>query len=239
VTPALVATSHGTSSPAGQRAVAALVEAVRRRLPHVEVHDAFVDVQEPTPDDVLARLGRPAVVVPLLLAPGFHVRVDVARAASAPGCDAAATLAPDDRLVGVLVRRLLEAGACDEDVVVLASAGSSDPVAQACFETVARDLSAAIGQIVPVGYVGGTGRPLTDVVAAARVDGSDRRVVAASLLMAPGFFQDRVAATDVDVVTRPLLDDGPVDSRLVDLVVDRYAAAVTGSAGQRGWSGTG
>lgn len=239
MTPALVATSHGTSSPAGQRAVAALVEAVRRRLPHVEVHDAFVDVQEPTPDDVLARLGRPAVVVPLLLAPGFHVRVDVARAASAPGCDAAATLAPDDRLVGVLVRRLLEAGACDEDVVVLASAGSSDHAAQACFEDVARDLSAAIGQMVPVGYVGGTGRPLADVVAAARVDGSDRRVVAASLLMAPGFFQDRVAASDLDVVTRPLLDDGPVDARLVELVVDRYAAAVARPTAQRRWSGAG
>lgn len=239
MTPALVATSHGTSSPSGARAVAALVEAVRHRLPDVEVHDAFVDVQAPTPDDVVARLDRPAVVVPLLLAPGFHVRVDVARAASAPGCTAAATLGPDDRLVGVLVRRLLEAGACDEDVVVLASAGSSDPTARACFEQVARDLSAAIGQIVPVGYVGGTGRPLTDVVGAARADVADRRVVAASLLMAPGFFQDRVVAADVDVATRPLLDGGPVDPRLVDLVVDRYDAAVARSAGQRGWTGTG
>jgi sirohydrochlorin ferrochelatase len=234
-----VATSHGTSSPAGRRAVAALVEAVRRRLPEVEVHDAFVDVQEPTPDAVVARLGRPAVVVPLLLAPGFHVRVDVARAASAPGCTAAATLGPDDRLVGVLVRRLLEVGACDEDVVVLASAGSSDRAAQACFETVARDLSAAIGQIVPVGYVGGTGRPLADVVAAARAGGSDRRVVAASLLMAPGFFQDRVVASDVDVASRPLLDHGPVDVRLVDLVVDRYQEAVAATAVQRDRVGTG
>ena len=61
----------------------------------------------------------------------------------------------------------------------------------------------------------------------------------ASASARPDYLQDRVAAVDVDVVTRPLLDDDPVDARLVDLVVDRYAAAVTTSAAQRGWSGTG
>ena len=127
-------------------------------------------------------------------------------AASAPGCVAAPTLGPDDRLVGALVRRLLEAGTQDADVVVMASAGSSDPVAQACFEQVARDLSVAIGQVVPLGYVGGTGRPLDDVVADVRAQNADRRVVVSSLLMAPGFFHDRVARCDVDVVSRPLLD---------------------------------
>lgn len=233
--PALVATSHGTSSPDGRRAVAALVEEVRRRLPHVEVVDAFVDVQQPSPETVMARLRRPAVVVPLLVAPGFHARVDIARAARVPGGTAAPTLAPDDRLVGVLVRRLLEVGACDDDIVVMASAGSSDDDARSCFEDVARDLSSAIGQIVPVGYVGGTGRPLDDVVADARAGGVDRRVVVSSLLMAPGFFHDRIAGADVDAVTRPLLDGGPVDPRLVDLVLARYADAVA----QGAWSGTG
>ncbi len=234
--PALVATSHGTSSPAGRRAVLGLVEAVRRRLPDVDVRDAYVDVQEPTPDDVVAHLAGPAVVVPLLLAPGFHVRVDIARAASAPGCTAAPTLGPDDRLVGALVRRLLEAGTQDADVVVMASAGSSDPVAQACFEQVARDLSVAIGQVVPLGYVGGTGRPLDDVVADVRAQNADRRVVVSSLLMAPGVFHDRVSRCDVDVVSRPLLDGDPADPRLVDLVVERYATAV---AAQGALTGTG
>lgn len=237
--PALVATSHGTSSPAGQRAVAGLVAAVRRRRPDLDVIDAFVDVQEPTPDEVVATLGRPAVVVPLLLAPGFHVRVDVARVASAPGCVAATTLGPDDRLVGALVRRLLVVGACDDDVVVMASAGSSDPVAQACFETIARDVSVAIGQVVPLGYVGGTGRPLADVVTDARAGSADRRVVVSSLLMAPGFFHDRVRHAEVDVVSAPLLDDDPVDPRLVELVVDRYEQALMGSVAQGASSATG
>ncbi len=47
MTPRLVAVSHGTSSPAGQTAVAGLVDAVRHRLPGVDVSEAFVDVQEP------------------------------------------------------------------------------------------------------------------------------------------------------------------------------------------------
>ena len=52
--PALVAASHGTSSAEGQRAVAALVEAVRRSARDVMVADAFVDVQQP---DVASVLG--------------------------------------------------------------------------------------------------------------------------------------------------------------------------------------
>lgn len=228
--PALVATSHGTNDDRGQAAVAGFVEQVRRRLPDVEVVDAFADVQEPTPDDAVAHawdaLGRPSVVVPLVVAPGFHVRVDLARAAaSRPGCVAAATLGPDRRLVRVLVRRLLQAGVGDDDTVVLGSAGSTDPGARACFEAVARELSAAIGQVVPVGYVGGTGRALSEVVALARARQGDRRVAVASLLVAPGFFLRRLHSVDADVVTRPLLDVGLNDDELVDLVVDRYLAA--------------
>lgn len=237
--PALVATSHGTSDPQGQAAVAAFVERVRRRLPDVEVVDAFADVQEPTPAAAVARLhdaarpgdvGRRSVVLPLVVAPGFHVRVDMAGAASLPGSVAAATLGPDPRLVTVLVRRLLQAGVGDDDTVVLGSAGSTDPRARACFEAVARELSAAIGQIVPVGYVGGTGQSLAEVVATARARQADRRVAVASLLVAPGFFLRRLESVDADVVTRPLLDVGREDAELVDLVVDRYLAAASAPA---------
>ena len=221
--PALVATSHGTADPGGQAAVAALVDAVRRRLPDVDVRDAFVDVQQPDLDAVIADVAGPATVVPLLVSPGFHVRVDVARATMTPGVGAAPTLGPDPRLTAVLVRRLLSVGADDADTIVLGSAGSSDPVALECFERIARDLSTAIGQIVPVGYVGGSGRPLADVVRAART--GDRRVVVSSLLMAPGHFHRRLLDVDADVVTRPLLDADVPDARLVELVCARYAQA--------------
>ncbi|WP_375002306.1 sirohydrochlorin chelatase [Aeromicrobium sp. CTD01-1L150] len=229
--PALVATSHGTSDPAGQAAIAALVDAVREQLPGVDVHEAFVDVQSPRPDEVTATLGGRVTVVPLLLAPGFHARVDIARAARAPESSAAATLGPDRRLVAVLVRRLLESGVRDGDTLVLGAAGSHDPAALACFEQIARDLGAAVGQIVPIGYVGGNGRPLEDVVREARQ--ADRRVVVSSLLMAPGFFHGRLAVSGADVVTRPLLDGDPPDPRLVELVIDRHDAALTRFASAR------
>ena len=106
MTPALVAVSHGTSSPDGQAAVAGLVDAVRRRLPGVDVLEAFVDVQEPALETVLDRLGGPAVVVPLLLAPGFHVHVDIARAVSGRAATAAAVLGPDRPVTAILLDRL-------------------------------------------------------------------------------------------------------------------------------------
>ena len=67
--PALLAISHGTSSPAGQAAVSALVVAVAARLPDTIVRLGHVDVQQP---DVAASLDAipadtPVVIVPLLL----------------------------------------------------------------------------------------------------------------------------------------------------------------------------
>jgi sirohydrochlorin ferrochelatase len=126
VTPALVATSHGTSSPDGRAAVARLVAAVRRRLGHLEVVDAHVDVQHPRLEAALDAVTGPAVVVPLLLAPGFHVHVDIARAVSGRDAVAAAVLGPDHALTDVLVDRLADVGLRDDDAIVLGVAGSSD-----------------------------------------------------------------------------------------------------------------
>ena len=67
-------------------------------------------------------------MVPLLLSVGYHVKVDIARAVkSRPETRAAAPLGPDPRLAALLDQRLREAGVTDNDAVVLAAAGSSDP----------------------------------------------------------------------------------------------------------------
>ena len=63
-------------------------------------------------------------------------------------------------------------------------------------------------------------RAVVDVVAEARESG--RRVVVATYLLAPGYFADLLIRSDADAVTAPLLDAGPPDPRLVQLVVDRY-----------------
>src|SRR5690242_10478880 len=103
--PVLVAASHGTASPVGQSAVAALVDAVAARRPDLDVRAALVDVQQPDPPAVLAALptGRNARLVPLLLSAGYHVFVDLTEAAAAvSGARVAPALGPDVRLAGLL-----------------------------------------------------------------------------------------------------------------------------------------
>lgn len=89
MTISLVATSHGTGVAAARTAVTGLVDAVRQASPCLDVREAFVDVQEPSVGRVVESLDRRAVVVPLLLAPGFHVHVDIHRAVDRPSAVAA------------------------------------------------------------------------------------------------------------------------------------------------------
>lgn len=228
VAPALLAVSHGTSSPSGAAAVAALVAAVAERA-GVDVHPGFVDVQQPDVATVLDALppGRAAVVVPLLLSAGYHVHVDLAEEAQrAADVVVAAALGPDDRLVGVLARRLGDAGLTPDDVVVLAAAGSSDARAVAdCVET-ARRLGVALERPVSVGFISAALPRLADEIATARQAHPGRRVVVASYLLAPGYFAELAAGAGGDVTTDPLLvAGGPVADELVDIVLERYAAA--------------
>ena len=123
----VLACSHGTSSPAGQRAVAGLVDALATGRPDLEVAAAFVDVQDPDVSTALAASSGSVRVVPLLLSAGFHVYVDLTEAvAGHPAAELAPALGPDLRLARLLVRRLRDAGLRDGDAVVLAAAGSSD-----------------------------------------------------------------------------------------------------------------
>ncbi len=223
MTIALVATSHGTDVQAAQTAITALVDAVGEAAPHLDVREAFVDVQLPRVDTALDLVDGLAVVVPLLLAPGFHVRVDIDGAAQREWVVAARTLGADDRLTDVMLRRLAQVGATRDDVVVLGSAGSTDGNALRSIDEAAERLASAWGAPVAVGYVGGSGTPMAEVVRDVARPG--RRVVIVSYLMAPGFFYDRMQRCGADLVTGPLLDGGPVADELVSLVLDRFADA--------------
>lgn len=226
--PVLVAASHGTASPAGRAAVAALVDAVAARRPDLDVRPSFVDVQHPDPSAVLASLpeGRRARLVPLLLSAGYHVFVDLTEAAAAaPGTTVAPALGPDARLAAQLARRLEAVGLREDDVVVLGAAGSSEASAVRDCELVAAQLADVIAHGVTVGYLSAAQPRLADAVAGQRVPG--RRVVVATYLLAPGFFADLAGRSGADVVTPPLLlaDEPPADD-LVDIVLERYEAAV-------------
>lgn len=226
--PALLAVSHGTSSPSGQAAVAALVAAVSGARPDLVVHEGFVDVQQPDVPSVLDTVpaGRTSVIVPLLLSAGYHVHVDLAAAVDVADAVVGAALGPDDRLVRLLARRLAEAGLAPGDVVVLAAAGSSDARAVAdCIET-ARRLGALLDRPVSVGFISAALPRLADEIATARAAHPGRRVAVASYLLAPGYFAGLAARAGGDVTAPPLLvPDAPAPTELVEIVLDRYAAA--------------
>jgi sirohydrochlorin ferrochelatase len=224
VNPTLVACSHGTADVAGSAAVTRLVDAVRADA-GFPVVEAFVDVHGPFVADVVAAADGHAVVVPLLLAAGYHVRVDVA-AAVAPwtGSQATCALGPDVRLTAVLLDRMAAAGVSADDAVVLVAAGSSDDAADASVRAAAEQLSAAWGAPVTVAYGASRAPGIADEVA--RLRSSGRRVALVSYLLATGHFHRKVLAAGADVVTAPLLDDDAPDPRLVDLVRGRYLSCV-------------
>jgi sirohydrochlorin ferrochelatase len=99
--------------PEGAAEVNALRDGIAALRPELDVREAYVDVQGPELPEVVAGLpaGETAVVVPLLLSVGYHVRVDIARAIKRrPDTRAAAPLGPDPRLAALLDQRLREAG---------------------------------------------------------------------------------------------------------------------------------
>ncbi|MCC2333149.1 sirohydrochlorin chelatase [Cellulomonas wangsupingiae] len=219
--PVLVGCSHGTDSPAGRAAISSILVDVAAARPGLDVREAFVDVQQPEVDDVVTQAvgAAPAVVVPLLLSVGFHVKVDVARAVDRPGAAAARPLGPDPRLVDILVDRLAEAGPAGDDAVVLAAAGSTDPAAADAVRQVVAALEQRLGRPVGVGYGAGAHPRVPVAVAAARAGlAPGARVVVASYLLAPGYFLDRVLEAGADVVTRALAPD----PRLAAISLDRY-----------------
>jgi len=222
--PVLVACSHGTRDPAGQGDLERLRSSVLALRPGLEVLPAYVDVQPPAVGDVVSGLaadGRPAVVVPLLLSTGYHVRVDIATAVSSAAgrAVAAAPLGPDGVLARVLAERLAEVGTGPDDAVVLAAAGSGDSRATSDVEEVARGLEQLLGTPVTPGYLSAAGPAVGEAVAEARRRG--RRVSVASYLLARGQLYSRLLELDADRVAAPLLPHPSV----AELVLRRYDAA--------------
>ena len=229
--PVLVAASHGTSDPTGQRAIAALVMAVSDTLADIEVVGSFVDVQQPDVPTSLASLDpdSPAVIVPLLLSAGYHVRVDLAEAAAGAVQEVLVTgaLGPDAHISGILATRLAEAGLAPDDHVVLAAAGSSDARAVEDCRLVGRQLAQRLGREVTVGFISAAEPRLSDAVDSARRDHPGQRVVIASYLLAPGYFASLAHEAGADVVSATLLTgEGEPPAALIQAVVDRYEATV-------------
>lgn len=222
----LIACSHGTDSAAGRTTIARLVAMVRDRLPGVRVVQAFVDVERPAIADVVARESSrdDVVVVPLLLSAGHHTAVDIARAVAAhEAARQAEPLGTHPLIAHVLATRLRAAtrGAWRaDDRVVLAAAGSTNPAAVADIGAAAEHLRALIPAPVAVGYASAAEPRVADAVARSRRSGAGR-VIAASHVLAPGFFAGLVHRAGADIVSAPL----GADPRIAEVIIERFHAA--------------
>ncbi|RRR44147.1 sirohydrochlorin chelatase [Mycolicibacter terrae] len=219
--------AHGTRRPEGVVMVGELAERVGALL-RQPVRVAFVDVLGPNPAEVLAaeaESGRPAVIVPAFLARGYHVGVDVPThvlASGHPDVTMTPALGPDRRVAAVVAARLAESGWRTGDSVILAAAGSSDPMARADLDLAAQMLSGFLGTPVELAFAA-TGRPSVPYAVAALRSRGANRVVIASYLMADGLFQRRLHDAGADLVTAPL----GTHPGLARIVADRFITALT------------
>lgn len=222
----LIACSHGTADARGQEAVRALISDVQRLLPEVKVVAAVVDVEHPQLDEVMRReaLLDDVVVVPLLLSVGYHTSVDISRAVRAhtAACQTA-PLGTHPLITEVIVDRLTAAmpdGWSAGDHVVLAAAGSSDPAAERDVQVVAHRLRARIPAPVSVGFASASTPRIIDAISSARAAGATR-VIAASHVLAPGFFAGLICSAGADITTAALAPD----LRIAQVVADRFLDA--------------
>ncbi|NHC46487.1 sirohydrochlorin chelatase [Motilibacter aurantiacus] len=217
----VVLAAHGTENADGLRTVHAIAARVAARLPQREVRVAFLDVVGPSVADTLDELAAPAVVVPLLLAPGYHVDVDLPAVAAAAPAPTLCTppVGPDRRLVVAACRRLQEAGWRPGDAVVLGAAGSSSPrSAAATARAVAWTAELTGGPVVPA-YASAQRPTPAEAVARLRSEGA-RRVAVVTYLLAAGFFAGRMREAGADLVSAPI-GDAP---EVAETVLDRLAA---------------
>ncbi|WP_033290532.1 sirohydrochlorin chelatase [Amycolatopsis jejuensis] len=239
MTPPLVAVAHGSRDPRSAATVRALVDVVRAQAPGLDVHEAFLDLSEPRVTEVLRGLytqgHRAAVVVPLLLGSAFHARVDLPAlvdevTAECPGfrIQVSDVLGADPALEAVALDRLAGARRRSGTGVLLSAVGSSNPQANAVVAAMAARWEKRLGLPVSETFASATQPDIPAAAARLRARGV-RHLIVATWFLAPGLLPDRIAllARDADpgaFLAEPLADD----PRVADVVIARYATAVTG-----------
>ncbi|KOG40909.1 sirohydrochlorin chelatase [Streptomyces resistomycificus] len=230
--PALVVVAHGSRDPRTLNTVHTLLERVRELRPGLPVRLGHIELNEPLLPDTLASLGTgEAVLVPLLLSRGYHVKRDIPEMAAAALARTriAAPLGPHPLLVDTLHARLVEAGwrtRMDEatrraSAVVLAAAGSRDPESAVDTGRTARLLSQRLGvPVVPAYATAAT--PTVDTALRALAARGRHRVAVASYFTAPGLFATQCAEKAPWIASAPL----GTHPAMAHLVLHRYDQAL-------------
>ncbi|WGL50927.1 sirohydrochlorin chelatase [Nocardioides sp. BP30] len=205
--PALVALAHGSRDPRSAATIDALVAEVRAQRPDLRIEAAFLDLSKPSFPTVVDRLVKAGydeiVVVPLLLTEAYHAKVDVPSAIAEVGAKhpavkirATAILGLEACFLEVLDERLRTALSAQRvrelDALVLAAAGSSDPLANQAVARLARIWGSHHKLPVTAAYASSAPPATGEAVRAFRAEGR-RHIAVASLFLAPGSLVDRAA----------------------------------------------
>ncbi|MFJ4618175.1 sirohydrochlorin chelatase [Streptomyces sp. NPDC088812] len=237
--PALVVVAHGSRDPRALSTVRTLLDRVRALRPGLPVHLGHIELNTPLLTDTLAGLEargtQDAVLVPLLLARGYHVRRDIPEmAANAPvRTRVADPLGPHPLLVDALHTRLIEAGwnpsmtsaERRRSAVVLAAAGSRDPDSAVDTRRTANLLAARLGVPVLPAYAS-TAAPTVPTAIRALVARGRDEVAVASCFTAPGRFATECAQAAPWIASAPL----GTHPAMAALVLHRYDRALAARA---------
>lgn len=235
----LVAVAHGSKDPRAAATVESLLSLVRRRTA-APVLTSYLDHAPPTPvrvlDGLAASGAAAAVVLPLLLTAAYHSKIDIPGVLSEvrtlrPRLDlrTASTLGPHPLLPAALERRLAASGVRIGDpstAVVLVSAGSSDPAANATIDALARDWADRRGWWAVRPAYASAAAPSPYEAVSALYEAGAPRVVVASYFLAPGYFADKVRTESLAagaVAVSPVLGACP---ELATIIMERYTEAL-------------
>jgi sirohydrochlorin ferrochelatase len=235
--PALVALAHGSRDPRSAATIKALVDEVRAMRPDLRIEQAFLDLSRPSFTTVVDRLVKAGydeiVVVPLLLTEAYHAKVDVPTAvaeaaARHEGLQIRATsiLGLEAQFLEVLDVRLREALRANRvrelDALVLAAAGSSDPLANQAVARLARVWGARHKLPVTAAFASASPPATGEAVRAFRAEGR-RHIAVASLFLAPGFLPDRAAELALEAGAIAVSEPLGAHPELARTVLARYA----------------
>lgn len=249
--PPLVIAGHGTRVAEGAAVSRALVDRIRRLLPGVQVEAGFVELTPPTVDQALAtalETSASAVVVPLMIGKGGHVRDDIPdsmQTALQAHPDAqlayARHLGSPEPLVSAARQRILTAAddwSADSVTVVFVGRGCSVTAANADHVRLGRVVleTAGLAQVLPA-FIQVVGPTVTEALDLAYASGS-RRIVTMPHYLFPGKLTEWVSEAvqewqrthpDAEVRLAEPIGDCP---ELAQIVVERYQEGVRQLADQ-------
>jgi sirohydrochlorin ferrochelatase len=235
--PALIALAHGSRDPRSAQTITTLVDEVKALRPDLRIEKAFLDLSKPSFTTVVDRLVRAGfeeiVVVPLLLTEAYHAKVDVPAAVAEAGARhetlkirASAIVGLETRFLEVLdlrMREALRAARVRElDALVLAAAGSSDPIANQSVARLAR-LWGTHHKLPVTAAFASSAPPATGEAVRAFRGAGRRHIAVASLFLAPGFLPDRAAELALEAGAVAVSEPLGAHPEIARAVLARYA----------------